>query len=164
MLSLGATLVEMLHAYIAIECAMLFTESLESNPYIKGAVLILFIAIGLFFFFKRQSSENTERKLSFKVSDFGRGAFLSLINPQAIPFWLFIITYFSSHQMFDVHPEMFPEFLVGVGVGKILALLVFVYFSAFIAQKMGKVSQGMNKIIGSIFFLLAAVQAYQIWG
>ena len=164
LMSIGATLVEMGHAFIAIQCAMLITDSLESNPYIKGAVLVLFLVIGLYFFFKQQSPDRPKRKLSFKVSDFGRGAFLSLINPQAIPFWLFVITYFSSHNMFDVHPEMFPEFLTGVGIGKILALLVFVYFSVFIEKKMGRVSEGMNRIIGSIFILLAALQAYQIWG
>ncbi|MEM9721048.1 MAG: LysE family transporter [Bacteroidota bacterium] len=165
MLSLGATLLEMVHALIAIQCAMIITDSLDSNPYIKGAVLAVFFLLGLFFFFKRQASgDKPKRKLPFKVSDFGRGAFLSLINPQAIPFWLFIVTYFSSHQMLEVHPEVFPEFLIGVGIGKILALLVFVYFSLFIERRMGRVAQGMNKIIGSIFFLLAALQAYQLWG
>ena len=164
LMSIGATLVEMVHAFIAIQFAMLLTDSLESNPYLKGGVLALFLIIGLYFFFKQQSPDRPKRKLPFKVSDFSRGAFLSMINPQAIPFWLFVITYFSSHNMFDVHPEMFPEFLTGVGIGKILALLVFVYFSVFIEKKMGRVSEGMNKIIGSIFILLAALQAYQIWG
>ena len=165
MLSLGATLLEMVHAFIAIQCAMFITDNWDSNPYFKGTVLGLFFLLGLFFFFKRQTSdEQPKRRLPFKVSDFGRGAFLSLINPQAIPFWLFVVAYLSSHQILEVHPEIFPEFLTGVGIGKILALLVFVYFSLFIESRMGKVAQGMNKIIGSIFFLLAALQAYQLWG
>jgi len=165
MMSLGATLVEMVHAFIALSFAMVITDSLDTNPYLKLAVLAIFLALGLYFFFKPQHVEPSgPRRKTLKVSDFTRGAFLSLINPQAIPFWLFVVTYFSSHQMIDVQHEMFPEFLVGVGMGKILALLVFVYFSLYIRKRMGSVSQWMNKIIGSIFLLLASFQVYQLWG
>ncbi len=163
LMSAGATLTEFLHAFVALQCAAYFSHNFEDNPYIKNAVIIVFFLLGLFFFFKKERPKQRKKRFNVKVTDFSRGMFLSLINPQALPFWLFVITYFTSHKMFVLQEDMIPSFLLGVGIGKFIALLIFVVFSLYIRKRMGRLSDFMNKIIGGIFLVLAFVQAIRTW-
>jgi len=163
LMAAGATLTEFVHAFVAIHCAAYFSKGLENNPYIRTAVFIVFLLLGMFFFFKKQQPPPRKKRLRMKVSNFSRGMFLSLINPQAIPFWLFVITYITSHKWFKIQGDNIPSFLLGVGLGKFFALIVFVYFSLIIRKRMGQIGNFTNKIIGSIFFVLAIVQAARSW-
>jgi len=163
LMSAGATLTEFLHAFVAIQCAAYFSHNFEDNPYIKIAVFVVFLILGLFFFFKKQRPPQRKKRFHVKVTDFSRGMFLSLINPQALPFWLFVITYFTSHKWFAIREDTIPSFLLGVGIGKFLALLIFVAFSLYIRKRMGRLGDFMNKIIGTIFLILALVQAMRTW-
>ncbi len=163
LMSAGATLTEFLHAFVAIQCAAYFSHNFEDNPYTQITVFVVFFTLGLFFFFKKQHPPQRKKRFKVKVTDFSRGMFLSLINPQALPFWLFVITYFTSHKLFTIREDTIPSFLFGVGIGKFMALLIFVAFSLFIRKRMGRIGDFMNKIIGTIFVVLALVQAFITW-
>ncbi len=157
-MSIAAALVEILQSFIALHCGLLVTMSIEHYPVVKIIVFSLFILIGFLFFFKKTESNVEEKKSKLKASNFTKGAIVGLLNPQAIPFWVFVFTYFQMSHWIDYQLWHVIALLIGVSVGKFLALLMYGLLSLAVAKRIQTLSTYMNKIIGSIFILIGVVQ------
>jgi threonine/homoserine/homoserine lactone efflux protein len=90
---------------------------------------------------------------------------VSIANPQAIPFWIFILTFLKSAEYLDIsdHPPLFflCLFLSGVACGKLLTLLFYAFLSQLIIRRAAFVSQWMNKIIGVILMGIGLFQGFK---
>ena len=164
-LALAAALVEILQSFVAVHCSMWISQAIQASPWVKIAAFILFIGLGLFFFFKKGIKKEKEEQKS--GGNFVRGMIISLLNPQAIPFWIFVLTYLEMTQMIEINTQqklhLVLLFLLGVAVGKFLALLGFGLLSKTIRNKTDFINQWMNKIIGTILIIIGIFQGFQIF-
>lgn len=163
-MSLGAATIEMLHGFLAVYTATYFTSDLEDNLYIQVFVLGLLLILAVFFLTRKNQAPEVgrTRKNRFRVPEYFRGAFFSLINPQALPYYVFVIAYFSSHGWGEIGLEQAIPFVLGVATGRFLSLLGFAWFSARIQSRMGTFSQWMNLVMGGLFLVLALFQSIKL--
>ena len=161
-MSVAAALVEIGQSFVALHCNFFINSYLETSPVVKVAALILFLVLGIVFFLKKSKPQDEESAETKKGNSFIKGFFIALVNPQAIPFWIFVLAYLDSAQMIHLDTSLGIQiiigFLLGVSVGKFSALLLFGILSRFIRNKTASLSLWMNKIIGSILILIAIIQ------
>lgn len=165
-LSIAAALVEIVMSFIAVHCSVAINQVLENGSWVKIAAIALFIGLGLFFFFKRESKKGEEKDPK-KTNPFWKGLIIALLNPQAIPFWIFVLTYLSMSHIIELNTSatqisVILTFLVGVAFGKLAALLLFALLSKLISKRSAFLGQWMNKIIGSILLAIGLFQGIQL--
>ena len=159
--SIAAALIEIPQSFIAIRFNPTVQQLLQHNVWVKSFVVVFFVGIGLVFFLRKPINEG-EKKAKSKNSDFINGLLVSIANPQAIPFWIFILAFLKSAEYLDIsdHPPLYflCLFLAGVACGKLLTLLFYAFLSQLIVRKAAFISQWMNKIIGVILMGIGLVQ------
>lgn len=165
--SVAVALVEILQSFIAFHFSVWIVENITHNLYLKLAVLFLFLAIGLYFLM-RKATDGSASPNRFRLPNFLKGITLGLLNPQALPFWVFVIAYFQSTRLIaldgmDDDPLLLMSFLVGVSLGKLAALTLYAVLSVRMMKKIGAMGLWMNKILGALFLLLALVQAFRLF-
>lgn len=164
--ALAAAIVEIGQSFVAIHCSMFITDFLKSSPWLSIGIALLFIVLGILFFFKKSIQNNDPAKKK-KGNSFIRGILISIVNIQAIPFWIFVLTYLDTVQM--IHLDTGQQlnfillFLVGVALGKFLALLLFGVLSEAISKRTNFLNKWMNKILGGIFIFIGLLQFVQLY-
>ena len=163
--ALAAAIIEIGQSFVAIHCSMLIIDFLQSSPWFTLAIALLFIVLGIAFLLKKNTQKVEEAPK--KSNSFLRGLFISIINIQAIPFWIFVLTYLETAQMIELNTNqqlnIILLFLLGVCIGKFLALLLFGLLSKVISQRSGFLNQWMNKIMGGIFIFIGLLQLVQLY-
>lgn len=152
----GASLIELVHAALALLFAEIIIMRIIENPIIKFSIGLLLIIIGIYFLF-RNEKPSLKNKNKTKLPKLLLGMFLNLINPQAIPFWIFAITYLGNDMHMIVSAKEMSSFFLAIFIGKNLALLVFVYGSHFISTKLKLCCNIISRIMGVILLLGAIV-------
>jgi threonine/homoserine/homoserine lactone efflux protein len=159
--SIAAALIEIPQSFIAIRFNPTVQQLLQHNVWVKSFVVVFFVGIGLVFFLRKPINEG-EKKAKSKNNDFINGLLVSIANPQAIPFWIFILAFLKSAEYLDIsdHPPLYflCLFLSGVACGKLLTLLFYAFLSQLIVRRAAFISQWMNKIIGVILMGIGLVQ------
>ena len=94
----------------------------------KWIAIGLFLVLGLVFWLRKPVADEAEKKVR-KGGSFMQGLLVSMLNPQAIPFWIFVLTFLESSYSWSI-TSMLPlqeviVFLLGVALGKFAALAVF---------------------------------------
>lgn len=167
-MALAAAMVELVHSFLAVHCSTLISSYLEESLWVKWFVVLIFLSLGLYFFVKKADPGKAPKKRKYKMTDVGKAAFLSLINPQALPFWVFVVSWFASENILTVSSMdvsgSLVAFLLGISAGKFLALFLFASLSTLIKRRADLVEKWANKVIGSIFIFLAVFQAIRFWG
>lgn len=159
-ISIGASIVEAIQFLLALFLGMFISQNIDANPYVQLFVVALFLVLGLIFFFRKTKEKTTCPK--YTVPNFLKGMFLALINPQALPFWVFVIAWFQSSDLVQLDPQghilLVLWFLIGVWGGKLLALLLFQLLSIAIEKRVKTIHRWMNKIIGGVLLFIAMWQ------
>jgi threonine/homoserine/homoserine lactone efflux protein len=166
-MAIAGGIVELLHSFLAVHCSSLIADYLEESLWVKWFVILIFLGLGLYFYFKKLDPGRPPKKRKFRMTDVGKAAFLSLINPQALPFWVFVVSWFTAENILSVssmNPDgMLVGFLLGISAGKFLALFLFAALSTLIRRRADLVGKWANKVIGSIFIFLSIFQAFRFW-
>ncbi|MEN0002696.1 MAG: LysE family transporter [Bacteroidota bacterium] len=166
-MALAAAIIEIVMAFIALHCSIYITMLLGESQWTKIGAILLFVVLGLFFFFKKPSAQSSTEQSPKKGNDFWKGLGIAAINPQAIPFWIFVLTYLQTAQMIELSTQerlvVVLAFLFGVAVGKFGALALFGLLSQAIKSRATAASKWMNKIIGGILLLIGLGQALTLF-
>lgn len=159
MFSLAAAIVEIPQSYVALAFGPRVSQLIERSVLSNILVVAVFFILGLIFFLRKPSQQE---KAHGGRRDFVRGFFLAMMNPQAIPFWVLVLTYLKSSQHIELTTHMATQvvlaFFLGVAGGKLLALLTYAHLSQIIVRRASFISLWMNKIIGSILIGLGLIQ------
>lgn len=155
----AASGVEIIQALVAICFGMLISAFLDSNVYVRLFIAIIFVALGMFILWRKPSAELEQTEEA--GSKFKKGLLIAAVNPQAIPFWIFALAAISQYFDFQYQGIYLFGFLVGVFLGKLLALNGFVVASAYLQGHLQQSSLIVNRLLAGILVFLGVSQG---WG
>ena len=160
--SLAAALVEIVEAAIAILFGKIIIVHLEANTWIKLLVILFFILFGLYFIFKKETP-CVKDDVSKGRSDFVKGLIVAILNPQAIPYWIFFLTIVSSYMVLELNSWYLIAFLAGVSIGKYFILSTFGVFSSYIQKRIKNLCSMVSKVIGIVLIIIGIFQIFRFF-
>ena len=151
--SLAAATVEIGQALLAIWFGVVISSFIEAHAVLYLGVGLAFIALALYVWVHETHpvlSNNTDGEPAF----FKRGVLIALLNPQAIPFWIFAATLTSTYLGFDYAGTLLAAYLLGVWTGKMLALYGFVLGSDYLKTHLDEGSRFVNHLLAVVLVLI----------
>jgi threonine/homoserine/homoserine lactone efflux protein len=155
-MSFGAVLVEGLQLFLILHGYQWLSQNPQFDRTLHTLALPIFIILGFYFFFTkpRIQVQYTNRK-----SPFFRGVGLSVLNVLVYPFWLFWLAWLD----FPVEElRGWRYFISGAILGAMASLIGFIYLGKLITSRSQVLTSYINRIIASIFFLLALREVW-LW-
>jgi threonine/homoserine/homoserine lactone efflux protein len=157
----AASIIEMLQALIAICFGMLISAFLEANVLIKFFLAFIFIGLAIFIFTRKpEPGPSLEKKQSRPVSFFRNGLIIAGLNPQAVPFWIFALATISQYFEFHSMGLTLAGFLLGVFIGKFVALYGFVVASTYLKTRLQESSTVVNRVLAGILLFIGLSQGW----
>lgn len=154
----AAALVEIAQATIAILFGKLISRKIEEIPELKLLVIFFFVIIGLYFIYKKDKPKADIPADSSK-SNFLNGLIVAILNPQAIPYWIFVLAYLKSVQVLNLNSWHLILFLSGVSIGKFIILSLYCYLSEYIKKHTTNLNDYVSKGIGALLLVVGLIQA-----
>ncbi len=157
--SAGAAFTEFFQAIIAIKFSSWFLENPTVEMMIKLSVIPVLLFFGVVHLRKKLNSSTLKENKTGSYSGFSKGMFLSGINPISIPFWVFYAVWFQS--MGWISFETFPAvmFVIGITLGTFVCLSLYGKVGQYVFSRIAILNLWMNKIVGSVFIILALYQS-----
>jgi threonine/homoserine/homoserine lactone efflux protein len=124
--ALAVAIIEYPYAWIAVVFEDLITSSpvITKNFQLIGAVVMT--AIGLMMVWSARKPSDFSVK--FSESGFRRGLILSILNPQAIPFWIAVTAYLKIEGWVQLDTNArIHSYVFGTSVGVMLLLTILAY-------------------------------------
>ena len=110
--------------------------------------------------FTRKSNPSLSEKNENQQSFFNKGLLIAALNPQAIPFWIFALAAISQYFVFEYVGIYLASFLVGVFLGKLMALYGFVVASEYLKSHLQESSQWVNRLLAGILLFIGITQGW----
>ncbi|MDZ7608747.1 MAG: hypothetical protein U5K79_24890 [Cyclobacteriaceae bacterium] len=87
-------------------------------------------------------------------SSFLNGIIVAILNPQSIPYWIFVLAYLKSANVLELYSVKLWLFLTGVAIGKYIILVIYSYLSFYINRHISNLNNYVSKSIGGFLWLL----------
>lgn len=159
-ISHGAAVVEVLFALVAILAGSLIQQFINENIIIHYLIIaILFITGSLFIIKKRKALMREDNSGTY---GFFKGVALNMVSFQVFLFWLIAITFLSSRQILEFNFIAISIFILGIWIGKMAVLYFYILLSNKIISKSRILSNNIDKIIGLVLFIIAAIQVIKL--
>ncbi len=128
--ALAVAIIEYPYAWIAVEFEYLITSSPIILKNFKLLAAVVMTSLGVFGLWSSRKPSMISVKL--QESGFRRGLILSILNPQAIPFWIGVTAYLKSEGWIDLSTKWrLHSYVFGTSVGAMALLTIL----AVLAQK-----------------------------
>lgn len=157
--SIAAATVETGQALLAIWFGVVISSFISDHASVYLLAGIVFIALAIFVWV-HETHPVLNVSDGEKPSFFKRGMFIALINPQAIPFWIFAVTLSSAYLGFQYTETFLLAYLLGVWSGKVVALYGFIIASDYLKSHLDEGSRMVNRVLAVV---LAFIGLMQLW-
>ena len=157
MIALGATIMEFIYAFIALLSLDLFTQNTSIGNYIKIFATAIFLAMGFYFLWKKNSTE-VRPTAAYNYLDFLRGFIVGSMNLLIVPFWIFLGIWLKANGVSFKNNFDILIFSSGAALGALLAFFGYILLSEFIVKRTKKINQYTNKAVGILFLGLGIFQ------
>ncbi len=156
--SVAAALAEIVHAMIAVLFGKLISKKIDEFPSLNLLVIFFFVGIGLYFILKNDKPKS-EVETNSQKSNFVQGFIIAILNPQVIPYWIFVLAYLKSSQALYLKSWYLMLFLAGVSIGKFAILSIYGYLSNYIDKHTNNLNDYVSKGIGGLLLVVGLFQA-----
>lgn len=156
----GGVVPEIIYSFLALQISNIegLSDSLLNYKWLVGA---LFIFIGVYYFFKSNTSHADIDLKPSKSNEFLSGFLLALLNFQLLPFWLGVsisvnnASFLSITSLFDKF-----SFIFGSAIGAFLLLLLLINLTSLHKNRILLLLEkfNLNKVFGVLFVVLGLVQ------
>ncbi|NJO01875.1 MAG: LysE family transporter [Bacteroidia bacterium] len=161
----GAALVEIFQSGVALYGGHLVTRLLAQYPVLELLVFGAFIVVGLILFRQNARKNMHHQRFNLKMSGFTKGMLVGLLNPQAIPFWIFCFTFFQMHEWLHFQALYLTALFAGIFAGKFIALAAYASLGMMLTRRVRSLENLMNKILASVFILIGLIPLIRyFWG
>jgi threonine/homoserine/homoserine lactone efflux protein len=151
----GAAIVEVLYALTAIFAGSIFNEFIKQNTFVNYLSVLAIGIGGLIFLLKKKNSKAPGMNRS---SGFLQGIFLNILSLQVLLYWLIAISLLSAKQLIGYDLTTILLLVAGIWSGKMTVLWIYTLLSKRIIGRSSTLSKNINRIIGVVLFLIAAIQ------
>jgi L-lysine exporter family protein LysE/ArgO len=158
-IAFAASTIESLQALIAICFGALISSFLDANVFVKFFLAFVFIALAIFIF-TRKPEPTLKKQQSRPVSFFRNGLIIAGLNPQAVPFWIFALATIGQYFEFQYMGLTLAGFLLGVFIGKFVALYGFVVASTYLKTHLQESSTVVNRLLAGILLFIGLSQGW----
>ncbi len=157
----GAGLGEVMLALTALSFGMVLQEFIYANYWIQYLVVFILALVGLYFILKKNSTEAAKPR---NHSRYLVGFMLSFINPPVLVYWVVVFSLLNKWMLVNNVDTYFWTLLLLAGVffGKMITLLGYSKFGYRIKQKSSNNPSSLNRYIGFILIILAALQLVKL--
>ena len=162
--SLGASIIEIGEAAIAVIFGSMISFQVRSNSTVNMLIVAFLVLIGMYFILRKESPKLNQGEKN-NAAFFKRGIAMAFINPQAIPFWLLVITLVGSYFTLELNHLNLVAFLTGVFLGRYFILSSFGILSRTLKERLRISCKIVSKSIGAFLLLLGVFQFmnYYFW-
>ena len=156
---LAAAVGEIILSFFALHCTMTVETYIQHNIFIQYLIAGSLIVAGMILIIRR--AVDAPPPGSKKNRGFLKGLLLAVVNPPVLVFWLVAFAFISSHTAVRIHMGMLQLvclFFVGIFLGKIFALWIYVQLSKRIAKRAGDIKNKLNRGIGLLLLIIGIIQ------
>lgn len=157
---LGAALVVIPQAFIALVFARYFSEHPEIVERLKLAGVVVLFTLSVLFFFqarKKFSGKGGKRK----GKSFWIGMLMSGMNMLAIPFYLVLSSVLENRGLLRTEQPYINLFVTGVFLGAFSLFFVYVQFAKIIQERAQFIARNINYILSVLFFTLGILTLFK---
>ena len=158
-IAFAASIIEIFQALIAICFGIVISSFLDANVFVKFFLAFVFIALAIFIF-TRKPKPTLEKEENRPASFFHNGLIVAGLNPQAVPFWIFALATISQYFEFQYMGITLVGFLLGVFIGKFVALYGFVIASTYLKAHLQESSTLVNRLLAAILLFIGLSQGW----
>ena len=131
LVALGGVIPEIIYGYLAVEGVMIFEKYPTVFSIMQWAVVPILLVLG-FVQINASKTNKTEIKNteSNHINSVGKGFFLSLFNPQLLPYWIVILVNYQNYQLLKINTltdKLF--FVLGTSTGAFALNYVYAYIA-----------------------------------
>ena len=159
--AVAAAVVEPFQVLLAVWFGMVISNFLQDNIVFRAVVATVFVALGVIIF-QRQPTRSLNTDDHYFGSEIKTGLLVAAINPQAIPFWIIALAAINDYTDLAFQGLELTLFLLGVFVGKVLALTGFITVSNYLKTHLDESSRLVNHALGVVLTLIGLVQWIRI--
>lgn len=157
---LGAALVVIPQAFIALVFARYFSDHPEIVERLKLAGVIVLFSLSILFFFqarKKFSGKGGKRK----GKSFWLGMLMSGMNMLAIPFYLVLSSVLENRGLLQTEQPYINLFVTGVFLGAFSLFFVYVQFARIIRERAQFIARNINYILSVLFSILGILTLFK---
>ena len=169
LLAFGGIIPEFIYCGLAVYSGVYFLSNPTIFTIFKILLIIILISIGVIYLLKKHKSLSLESKETVseltKTRYFMKGFSLAILNPQLLPFWMFIMVYFNSTNFLELKTELDKlAYILGAGVGAFLLLLsIILTINKFKSRILTYLNNKYYyKALGVLFICIALQQLFSI--
>ena len=162
--SIGVCIIVFLQTYIAAMFARYLSNHQDVVEILQRVAFVIFVLITIYFLLlaKSDSKPDIETHTKSHQSRFFQGMFLSAINVFPIPYQAYMTVTIASFGWFNFERINIITYVTGAAMGTFVMLYVYIFFFDKIKDKKFTSQNSMNKMIGAITGIVAAVTLVNI--
>ena len=160
--ALGAAIVVIPQAYIALAFTKYFVKHPEVINQLTIAGIVVLFLMSIFFFIQARKKFKGEGKKK-KGSFFLIGMLMSMMNMLAIPFYLVLSSVLEKKGLLIMSQPYINIFVGGVFLGAFALFSVYVLFASIIEKKAQFIAKNINYILSILFLVLGIITLIKIW-
>ena len=162
--SFGATLTITVQAFIAITFAGFLSKNPAILTFLKQTAVAIFIILGIIFLLLARHPKVTKKTTSSKGKPILLGIMVAWMNLLNIPYYFTFSTFFEAKGWIILDDPIKYTYLSGIAIGAILLLMLSGRFAQFITVSGPHLARNLNYFLSGLFFVMAIVQAVQLYG
>lgn len=162
--AIGASLIVLAQAYIAI----LFTKLLRANPdfvqYLQKIAIIIFTILSFYFYrLSKKDKEPAAVVKEKKGNSFMVGLLLSALNMFSIPFYCGVTTALDVAGWLRFSQRNILTFVIGSAIGTFTLLYLYAHYAQTIQLKSKILAKNLNLILSILTGVLAIITLIKIF-
>ncbi|MFK8161709.1 MAG: LysE family transporter [Lewinella sp.] len=158
--ALGATIPEFLYTYVALVGIDFLLDHADIGRYIQWASVVVFLALGLWFWFAKPPEIGTVPVVANHRKFFLRGLTAGFFNFLIVPFWVVVVGWLRANDYVIDGQQVFLGFSLAGALGAFLAFVLYIELGAVILRRFQTAAVYVNRVVGGLFLGLFA---YQLW-
>lgn len=159
--SLGAALVVIPQAFVALVFAKFFAQHPEVVDRLNYAGIVVLFGLSILFFVQARKKFKGEGKRRSGKS-FWAGMLMSTMNMLAIPFYLVLSSVLENRGVLVTEQPFINLFVTGVFLGAFSLFMTYVRFADLIQKRAQFIARNINYILSALFFVLGILTFFKI--
>ncbi len=159
--SLGAALVVIPQAFVALVFAKFFAQHPEVVERLNYAGIFVLFGLSILFFVQARKKFKGEGKRRSGKS-FWAGMLMSTMNMLAIPFYLVLSSVLENRGVLVTEQPFINLFVTGVFLGAFSLFMTYVRFADLIQKRAQFIARNINYILSALFFVLGILTFFKI--